>query len=107
VGNPGYFFEDGLCFFGGVPILQGGDGRVLVKRSQADESAAEEEDGDDEESVAIADVVEVDAGEEKVNEEGRGEAKRPQGDTFQKEKPVLHLGKIVAYGIDGKPENLS
>jgi hypothetical protein len=96
-----------LGFFGGVPILQGGDGGILVIGGQADEGATEEQDGDDEESIAIADGVEIDADQEKVNEEGRGKAERTQGDTFQKEKPVLHLGKIVAYGIDGKQENLS
>jgi hypothetical protein len=63
-----------LGFFRGVPILQGGDGRILVIGSHADEGASEQEDGDDEKFAAIADLVEINIGQEEVDEERGGKA---------------------------------
>ena len=85
-----------------IPILQRGDGRILVIGSDADQGAAEQEKRDKQKPIAVSDVIGIDIREEKVNKKGRGKAERPHGNALDEQKPILHLTKILGYTIIGK-----
>lgn len=66
-----------------IPVLQSRDGGVFVIGRDADQCAAKEKGGDQQEAVANADGVGIDIGYEKINEERRGKAERSHGNAFE------------------------
>ena len=85
-----------------IPILQRGNGGILIIRSDADHGAAEQESRDKQKPVAVADLVGIDVCDEKENKKRRWEAESPHGNALDEQEPILHYHKILGYTLVGK-----
>jgi hypothetical protein len=86
----------------GVPILERGNGRILVVGGETDDGATEQEGADEKKPILVTYFPGVHAAQKKVDKKRGREAKCPKDDALRQEKTILQRRKILAYAKNGK-----
>jgi hypothetical protein len=90
------------AFTRGIPILQCGDGGILIIRRNADQGTTKQKHRDEQKLVGMTHLIGIDIDNKKENKERRWEAESSHGDALDKQKPILHWHKILGYTLVGK-----